>query len=109
MSDCESISGSEISDYESISVSEISECERDLLVQRIFGIKSDTIISEKNRNTFVQTVESVTESVTNWSSSIAYVCDDLITYDLYKLAIEKDNHSIVFIKPISGNNASRTS
>ena len=99
MSDSESISGSEISDYESISVSETSECERDLLVQRIFGIKSDTIISEKNRNTFIQTVESVTASVTNWSSSITYVCDDLITYDLYKLAIENDNHSIIFIKP----------
>ena len=57
------------------------------------------LITEENRDTFEQTEEYVTESVTNWGPSIGYVKDELITYELCKLAISNNEHSICSIRP----------
>ena len=111
--DCESIH-----DYESISFSEISEgtdYESDLPnkslhlkvtygrstipLHPILARQCRLLITEENRDTFEQTIESVTESVNNWGPSIGYVRDEFITYELCKIAISNNEHSICSIRP----------
>lgn len=107
MSDCESISGSEImadSDYESDLPNKslhlkVTYGRSTIPLHPILARKCRLLITEENRDTFEQTPESVKESVTNWGPSIGYVRDEFITYDLCKIAISNTEHSICSIKP----------
>jgi hypothetical protein len=65
----------------------------------LFIEHGEKIITNENRRTFVQTSESVLQSVSLWGPSIGYVRNELITYDLCKLAIESHKNSICSIKP----------
>lgn len=60
----------------------------------------EKIITDKNYDTFVQTPESVLESVKMWGSSIQYVHNEFITYELCKEAIYNDSHAIEDIIPL---------
>jgi hypothetical protein len=109
MSDLESISGSEI-----LEISD-SEYDCDLPNKKVkmnvtYGRSTiplhpclarhyDVLITEENRDTFLQTPESVLESVTNWGPSIGYVNDEFITYELCAKAIENCESAICSIKP----------
>jgi hypothetical protein len=107
MSDCESISGSEImadSDYESdlprkTVKMNITYGRSTIPLHPCLARNYTTLITEENRDTFEQTEESVAESVANWGPSIGYVKDELITYELCKLAVDNNEHSICSIRP----------
>jgi hypothetical protein len=57
------------------------------------------VINDSNVGTFVQTIESVMRSIEKWPSSIAYVRDEFITFDLCKFAIHKHHSALYGIKP----------
>jgi hypothetical protein len=107
ISDCESISFSEIeadSDYESDLPNKslhlkVTYGRSTISLHPILARHHSLLITEKNRDTFEQTPESVEESVTNWGPSIGYVKDELITYELCKIAICNNEYSICSIKP----------
>lgn len=56
------------------------------------------IITRENHKTFIQTLESVNNSVQEWGPSIYYVHDEFIGYDLCVKAIENHNGAICSIK-----------
>jgi hypothetical protein len=64
-----------------------------------FLIEDKQIITHDNRKTFIQTVETVTNSVKEWGPSIGYVYDEFINYDLCLKAIENHSGAICSIKP----------
>lgn len=105
MSDCESISGSEIPDaneFDSSSNSDEEYCPKTIPLNSchpLFRQCGDFIITEQNRKIFIQTPESVLKSVTEWGPSIVFVKDELITYDLCKIAIKNHDGAICSIKP----------
>lgn len=107
MSDCESITGSEIladSDYENdlprktIKMN-VTYGRATIPLHPCLARHCKSLITEENRYTFEQTPESVRESVTEWGPSIGYVRDEFITYELCNLAIENNEHSICSIEP----------
>lgn len=113
MSDCESISGSEISfcDSESaetestttIKSSTKSEEYRPgyatICLHSCLRNENSQLITEENKDTYIQTPESVLLSVEEWGPSIYYVRDEFITYELCQKAIENNEDSICSIKP----------
>jgi hypothetical protein len=64
----------------------------------LFKQRGESIITEENNNTFIQTEESVLESVQLWGPSIMYVADLFITYELYNKALENNCWTIGLIK-----------
>lgn len=105
MSDCISISGSEIdktSDYDDnySLATHISEeyYEYSTIPLHPFLRRDREIITEENYKTFIQTPESVQYSVEEWGPSIIYVQDQYITYDLCKKAIKNHDGAISSIK-----------
>jgi hypothetical protein len=57
------------------------------------------ILNNENVGTFIQTIESITRSVKEWGSSITYVHDEFITFELCKIAIYQDASALCSIKP----------
>ena len=57
------------------------------------------ILDNENVDTFIQTLETVTRSVKEWGSSIAYVRDEFITFELCKMAIYQDASALCGINP----------
>jgi hypothetical protein len=105
MSDCISISGSEIdksSDYdENYSLATcISEeyYEYSTVPLHPFLRRDRETITEENYKTFIQTPESVQYSVEEWGPSIIYVQDQYITYDLCKKAVKNHDGAISNVK-----------
>jgi hypothetical protein len=117
MSDCESISGSEISfcDSESAATESIASTESGttksstkseyrpgyatVSLCSCLRNENSQLITEENKDTFIQTPESVLLSVEEWGPSIYYVRDEFITYELCRKAIENNEDSICSIKP----------
>jgi hypothetical protein len=109
MSVCKSISGSEIpeaSDSDSLSTTSSEPEYRPGYAtiplhpcHPLFRERGDVIITEQNRKTFIQTPESVLVSVTEWGPSICFVKEELLTYELCKVAIENNDGAICSIKP----------
>lgn len=108
MSDLESISGSDISegsDYECDDIPNkkvkmsVTYGHSTIPLHPCLARHYDILITEENKDSFVQTPESVLASVTNWGPSIGYVNDEFITYELCSKAIECCESSICSIKP----------
>ena len=59
----------------------------------------DTAITHENKDTFIQTRESVEAAVDAWGPSISYVKEEIITYELCRKAIENNSESICGVKP----------
>ena len=106
MSDSESITSSEYdesdtdsvpADYTTITGSPQEICFK-VLAHFDNKFIPEKIITGKNYDTILQTPESVFASVKSWGSSIQYVNDEFITYELCDEAIHNDNHSIYNIK-----------
>ena len=57
------------------------------------------VITAENRHSIAQTPESVTASVLAWGPSIAFVHNNLVTYDLCRKAVEGHSSAICSIKP----------
>ena len=106
MSDCISISGSEIdkaSDYDdnyslATHISEESYGYSTIPLHPCLR-RDREIITEENYKTFIQTPESVKYSVEEWGPSIMYVHDQFITYPLCEKAVKNHNGAISSIKP----------
>lgn len=107
MSDLESISGSEImtdSDYEEDIpnkkvTTNVTYGRSTIPLHPCLAQHYETLITEENKDTFIQTPESVLASVTNWGPSIGYVNDEFITYELCSKAIECCESAICSINP----------
>jgi hypothetical protein len=119
MSECESISGSEIAkcdNWENESVMDIeipinagwelssSNSEEDHYIRTIplhpyLRCGKKHLITEENVDTIEQTKESAWLTVEDWGPSIVYVKDEFITYELCKRAIERHSGAICSIKP----------
>jgi len=102
MSDCESISGNEIQEASEYELSDSEENPPKLFTIPLHSClrrRKTHLITEENYKTFIQTPESVLESVEEWGPSIAYVKDELITYELCTKAIENHSGAICSIKP----------
>jgi hypothetical protein len=105
MSELESISGSEIQeatddwDNYSSDSDEYVPGSCTISLHPFLRRGRTNLITEENRKTFIQTPESVLESVQEWGPSIGYVHDELITYELCKKAIENHSGAICSIKP----------
>jgi hypothetical protein len=107
MSDLESISGSEIladSDYEEDLPNKkvkmnITYGRSTIPLHPCLARHYEVLITEENKDTFIQTPNSVLESVMSWGPSIVYINDEFITYELCSKAIENHDGAICSIKP----------
>jgi hypothetical protein len=104
MSECKSISGSEIS-YGSEWECSSSDSEEyhpgysTIPLHPFLRCGKDNLITKENKDTIEQTAEKALLTVEDWGPSIAYVKDEFITYDLCKKAIENHDGAICSIKP----------
>jgi hypothetical protein len=102
MSECESISGDEIQEASEYELSDSEENPPKLFTIPLHSCLrrgKPHLITEENYKTFIQTPESVLESVEEWGPSIAYVKDELINYELCKKAVENHSGAICSINP----------
>lgn len=106
MSDCISITGSEIEKAEEYDdnyslathISEESYGHYTIPLHP-FLLRGREIITENNYKTFIQTPSSVKYSVEEWGPSICYVHPQYITYELCEKAVQNHDGAISSIKP----------
>ena len=102
MSECESISGSEIpdgGDWSSTDSEEYHPGYSTIPLHPFLRRGKANLITEENKDTIEQTPEKALLTVEDWGPSIAYVKDEFITYELCKTAIQNHDGAICSIKP----------